>query len=153
MRMADSRFLKIIIKPISIGINRILRTRPSGSLLIGFYPRKFCRIRICHKSFHFFNEFIREKMLHSHIIVTFINIMSKLQRIHHFRHINRRTKTYGSTICNPCFFLLATFGRYQNNTVCSTGTINSRCRSILQHTNTCNIGRIHILHALFYSIH
>ena len=42
MRMADSRFLKIIIKPISIGIYRILRTGPSCSLLIRFYTRKFC---------------------------------------------------------------------------------------------------------------
>ena len=42
MRMADSRLLKIIIKPISIGIYRILRTGPSCSLLIRFYTRKFC---------------------------------------------------------------------------------------------------------------
>ena len=79
--------------------------------------------------------------------------MSKLQGVHHFRHINRRTEADCSTVSNTCLFLLTAFRCHQYHTISCTSTVNSRRRSILQYTDTGNIGRIHILHTLFYTVH
>ena len=79
--------------------------------------------------------------------------MSKLQGVHHFRHINRRTEADCSTVSNTCLFLLTAFRCHQYHTISCTSTVNSRRRSIFQYTDTGNIGRIHILHTLFYTVH
>ena len=80
-------------------------------------------------------------------------IRSVFQRIHHFRHIDRCTETYRTTISNTGSFFFPALRCYQNHTISSTRTIYSRSRSIFQYTDTGNIGRVHILHALLHSIH
>ena len=150
--MTNGSILKIIIKPVGIGIYRILWWCPVGLILIRFDTRKFSGIRILHKPFHLFYECVRNLVFLAIIIIAFVYIMSKLQRVHHFGHIDRWTEADCSIVRDTCFILSTAFGSNNNHTIGSTGTINSGCRSIFQYTDRFNIVRIHILKALLNSV-
>ena len=61
---------------------------------------------------------------------------------HHVGQVCIRSHTNITVIGNFRLTSLPSFSRYNDYTVCTTGTINSRCRSILQDVNLFNIVRI-----------
>ena len=156
MWMTNGLILVIVFKPIRIAILGIICTSPVFSVTRYIYSRKFLWIWILHESLNlFYNrvwDSINPRSRCTGIIQSII-IISKLQRIHHLWSTDRRTKTNCSRITYFSFFRISTFSCNQYHTIGGTGTINRGCRGVFQHTDTSNIGGIHILHTLFDSVY